>query len=223
MTSRFTAAVFVCIALAAPLWAEDESKDDQAAEDRVPVPAVLDFELTTLDGETTRLAKYHGKVILLVNVASKCGLTPQYEPLQQLHEKYAEPGLVVLGVPANDFGKQEPGSNEQIKQFCETKFGVGFDMLAKVSVKGERMTPLYQYLTSEETNPDFAGPIKWNFTKFLISREGKVIARFEPRLTPDSKKVIEAIEAALEQAVPDALCAEAIAANQAAEEEDADD
>src|SRR5262249_20413519 len=127
------------------------------------VPPVLNFKMKDLAGKDVDLSKYQGKVILVVNVASKCGFTPQYEGLEALHEKYGKDGLVVLGVPSNDFGKQEPGSNDEIAKFCQSKYGVKFDMLAKVAVKGDEQVPLYKYLTSKETNPRFAGPIKWNF------------------------------------------------------------
>ena len=135
--------------------------------------------------------------MLIVNVASKCGNTPQYKALEELYKKYGDKGLVVLGVPANEFGHQEPGTNAEIAQFCTSKYNVTFPMLAKVVVKGEGITPLYQYLTSKETDPKFAGDIKWNFTKFLISRDGKIVDRFEPKVKPDTPEVVKAIEAQL--------------------------
>ena len=150
-------------------------------------------------GKDVKLSKYKGKVILFVNVASKCGLTPQYDALQALNDKYAKEGFVVIGVPANEFGKQEPGTNVQIKEFCTKEYGVKFPMLAKVVVKGDGISPLYQFLTSKETNPKFAGEIKWNFTKFLINKKGEVVGRFEPRIAPDAKEVTEAVEAALKK------------------------
>lgn len=158
------------------------------------VPPVLNFTMTTLDGKPVELSRYQGKVILIVNVASKCGYTPQYKGLQALHDKYADKGLVVLGVPANEFGKQEPGSNADISDFCQKNYGVKFDMLAKVVVKGKDICPLYQYLTSKETNPTTGGDIKWNFTKFLIGRNGEVVARFEPKVAPESAECTQAIE-----------------------------
>ena len=173
--------------------AEDAAKADPK------VPPVLKFEMKDLDGKDAKLSKYAGKVILFVNVASKCGLTPQYDALQALQDKYAKEGFVVIGVPANEFGKQEPGTNVQIKEFCTKEYGVKFPMLAKVVVKGDGISPLYQFLTSKETNPKFAGEIKWNFTKFLVNKKGEVVARFEPRTTPDSKDVTEAIEAELKK------------------------
>lgn len=159
--------------------------------------SVLDFTVTTIDGQSKPLADYRGKTLLIVNVASKCGLTPQYAQLQALHDKYADRGLAILGFPANDFGRQEPGTNKQIKQFCTSRFGVAFDMFAKVVVTGEQQSELYRYLTSPKTNPKHAGPIKWNFTKFLVDGKGRVIERFEPRTKPDAPEVIQAIEQAL--------------------------
>jgi glutathione peroxidase len=132
------------------------------------VPGVLNFTMKGIDGKDVDLAKYRGKVVLFVNVASKCGYTPQYEALETLHEKYAKDGLVIVGVPANEFGQQEPGSNEQIATFCKSKYNVQFPMLGKVVVVGKGQAPLYQYLTSKETDPKFAGQIQWNFTKFLV-------------------------------------------------------
>jgi glutathione peroxidase len=131
------------------------------------VSPVLNFTMKGIDGKDVDLSAYRGKVVLIVNVASKCGYTPQYEALEALHEKYAKDGLVVIGVPANEFGKQEPGTNEEIAKFCKSKYDVQFPMMAKVVVKGEGQAPLYKYLTDKETDPKFAGPIQWNFTKFL--------------------------------------------------------
>jgi len=167
------------------------------AEDK-KVTKALDFKLKDIDGKEVDLAKkYDGKVVLLVNVASKCGLTPQYKQLEQLHEKYADKGLRIIGIPANNFGKQEPGNESEIKEFCSTKYGVKFDMLSKVSVKGNDICGLYKFLTSKDTNPKHAGEITWNFEKFLINKKGEVVNRFNPRTTPDDKKVVEAIEAEL--------------------------
>jgi len=172
-----------------------------AADDTEPRSAKttpLDLEMKTLDGKTINLAtKYQGKVVLLVNVASKCGLTPQYEQLQALHEKYAGQGLAIVGVPCNQFGNQEPGTAKEIAEFCKTRFGVQFDMLAKVDVNGDHAAPLYKYLTSEETNPKFGGKISWNFEKFLFNRQGHLVARFSPRVKPDAPEVVAAIEAEL--------------------------
>lgn len=159
----------------------------------------LDFRMETIDGLEMDLMQHKGKVIMMVNVASKCRFTPQYEALQRTYEKYSAQGFVILGFPANNFRNQEPGTNEEIRQFCTLNYGVTFPLFAKISVKGENIHPLYEFLTSKKTNPVFGGEIQWNFTKFLISREGQVIARFEPGTTPDSPEVVEAIEAALKK------------------------
>ena len=159
---------------------------------------VYNFTLPSIDGEPTSLANYKGKVILLVNVASKCGFTPQYSALESLYEKYKDQGLVILGFPANNFGAQEPGTNAEIKRFCSTKYSVTFPMFSKISVKGDDTAPLYQYLT-EKANPAVAGEIKWNFTKFLVDREGHIVARFEPKTTPDSPEVVAEVEKLLKQ------------------------
>jgi glutathione peroxidase len=157
----------------------------------------LDFKLDSLDGSPVDLAKYKGNVVLIVNVASKCGLTPQYEQLEQVYTKYKGQGLQVLGIPANEFGKQEPGSDKEISTFCTSKYGVDFPMFSKIVVKGKDINPLYKFLTSKETNPGFDGDIQWNFEKFLVGRDGKVVKRFSPRVKPDAPEVIEAIEAQL--------------------------
>ncbi len=158
---------------------------------------VYEFQLNGLDGKPAALSAYKGKVTLVVNVASRCGYTPQYEGLEALYRNFKGKGLVVLGVPANNFGGQEPGTNEEIAQFCKRTYDVSFPMLAKVSVKGADQAPLYQYLTSPEANPKTAGDVKWNFTKFLVGKDGRVLARFEPGVKPDSPELKQAIEAAL--------------------------
>jgi glutathione peroxidase len=159
--------------------------------------SVYDFTLNSIDGQATPLGSYKGKVLLVVNVASRCGYTPQYSALESVYEKYKDRGLVIVGVPANNFGAQEPGTNEEIKTFCTRKYNVQFPMMSKVSVKGSDMTPLYQYLTDSGENPKTGGEIKWNFTKFLFDRNGNIVARFEPDVTPDSPLVIAAIEKSL--------------------------
>jgi glutathione peroxidase len=159
--------------------------------------SVYNFTLKSIEGQPVSLSTYHGKVLMLVNVASKCGFTPQYAGLESLYEKYKDKGLVIVGIPANNFGGQEPGTNEEIKKFCSTKYNVSFPMMSKVSVLGDDKTPLYVFLTDKGTDPQFAGDIKWNFTKFLFDRNGKPVARFEPNVTPDSPQVIEAVESAL--------------------------
>ncbi|MEX2171976.1 MAG: glutathione peroxidase [Pirellulales bacterium] len=165
-------------------------------------PAALDFKVKSLDGKEVDLAeKYAGKVVLLVNVASECGLTPQYEELQALHEEYADEGLAIVGVPSNQFGAQEPGTAEEIADFCAENYGVEFDLLEKVNVKSDEddQAPLYKFLTSEETNPEFAGNITWNFEKFVIGRNGEVVARFKPRTKPDDPEVLKTLKAELEK------------------------
>jgi glutathione peroxidase len=159
--------------------------------------SVYDFTLNSIDGQPSPLSSFKGKVVMLVNVASKCGYTPQYSALESTYEKYKDRGLVIVGIPANNFGAQEPGTNEEIKTFCSRKYNVTFPMMAKVSVKGSDQTPLYQFLTDKTLNPTTGGEIKWNFTKFIFDRDGNAIARFEPEVTPDSPQVTAAIEKAL--------------------------
>lgn len=161
--------------------------------------SIYDFTMKSIDGQPASLGSYKGKVVMVVNVASKCGFTPQYTALEAIYEKYKDKGFVIVGVPANNFAQQEPGTNEEIKKFCSTKYNVTFPMMAKVSVKGDDQAPLYQYLTSTSDDPQFGGDIKWNFTKFLVGRDGKLVARFEPAVTPDSPQVSAAIESALGQ------------------------
>jgi len=160
-------------------------------------PAALNFTMNSLDGKPVNLDKYQGNVVLMVNVASQCGYTPQYEGLQELHKRYAARGLRLLGFPSNDFGQQEPGTNAEIADFCKKNYGVEFDLFSKISVVGSAKAPLYKYLTSAQTNPKFAGEIEWNFEKFLVGRNGQVIARFKSPVEPLSKEMISAIEAAL--------------------------
>ncbi len=163
------------------------------------VPSVLNFKMKSLDGKEVDLSKYQGKVVMFVNVASQCGYTKQYTQLQAVYEKYGKDGLVIVGVPANEFGGQEPGSDEEIAKFCSSKYNVKFDMLSKVAVKGKDISPLYQYLTSKETDPKFAGDIKWNFTKFVVGRNGEIVARFEPKVVPDAPEVTKVIEEELKK------------------------
>ncbi len=169
-----------------------------AAEKKgAPVSGPLDFKMKSIDGKVVDLNQYKGKVVMLVNVASKCGATPQYADLQKLYDTYSKDGFVIIGIPANEFGAQEPGSNEEIAKFCETNYKVTFPMMAKVVVKGKEICPLYEYLTSKTTNESFAGPIGWNFEKFLISREGKVVARFKTPIKPSDEKVVSAVKSEL--------------------------
>jgi glutathione peroxidase len=168
-----------------------------SADDKPGADSVLKFQMKDIDGKPVDLAKYKGEVLLVVNVASQCGLTPQYKGLEAVYEKYKGQGFAVLGFPANEFGAQEPGSNEEIKSFCSSKYNVSFPMFSKIVVKGEGIDPLYKFLTSPETDPKFAGEIPWNFTKFLVNRKGEVIARFSPKDKPEDEKVVKAIETAL--------------------------
>ena len=158
---------------------------------------LYDIPVTDIDGKATSLDAYKGKVLLIVNVASKCGLTPQYTALESLYEKYKDQGLVVLGFPCNQFAGQEPGTDQEIKQFCSTKYNVSFPLFDKIEVNGANRHPLYVALAGKES--PYPGDIKWNFNKFLIGRDGKILQRFEPRTTPDSSEVVKAIEAALKQ------------------------
>lgn len=148
--------------------------------------------LKDINGKPTSLKEYEGKVVLLVNVASKCGLTPQYEGLEALQQKYQSKGFTVLGVPSNDFGAQEPGTNEEIKEFCSTKYNVTFPLLDKIHVKGPDQHPLYAKLTGKDAA--FPGDIEWNFGKFLIGKNGQVVKRFSPRTAPDAPELVESIE-----------------------------
>lgn len=163
---------------------------------------VLDFKVKNIEGKEVELSQYKGKVLMIVNVASKCGLTPQYEDLEKLYTTYKDKGFEILGFPANEFGKQEPGTDNEIKQFCTTKYHVTFPMFSKIVVKGEGIAPLYKFLTEKETNPEFSGEIGWNFTKFLVGRDGKLIKRFEPKTKPSEKDVTQAIETALAVSAP---------------------
>jgi len=159
---------------------------------------VHDFNMQNIEGDEVSLSDYSGKVVLIVNTASKCGYTPQYEGLQELYDTYNEEGLVVLGFPANNFGGQEPGSDEEILEFCTTKFDVSFPMFSKVSVKGDDQHPLFNFLTSVE-NPDFTGEINWNFEKFLIDKEGKLVHRFRSKTKPMSDELTAAVKVELGQ------------------------
>jgi glutathione peroxidase len=170
-----------------------------AAEKGEKMASPLSCKMKGLDGKEIDLSQYKGKVVLFVNVASKCGNTPQYAGLEKLYETYSKDGLVIIGVPANEFGKQEPGTDEEIAKFCDSKYHVTFPMLSKVVVKGEGICPLYQTLTAETTAPVKAGPISWNFEKFLVGRDGKVAGRFAPKTKPDDAGLVSAIKAELEK------------------------
>jgi glutathione peroxidase len=190
MTDRCFALLLAAFALSAVPFAVS------AADAKKPA-SVLEFKVQDIDGKAVDLAKFKGEVLLIVNTASKCGYTPQYQGLEAVYEKYKRQGFSVLAFPANEFGYQEPGSDAEIKQFCSAKFSVTFPLFSKIVVKGEGTHPLYQFLTSKETDPNFAGDIPWNFAKFLVNRKGEVIARFAPDDKPEGGKVTKAIEAAL--------------------------
>lgn len=180
------------VVLAAAVCVAADKKEDGK------VSGPLAYKMTGLDGKELDLAAYQGKVVLFVNVASKCGYTKQYTGLQAIYDKFGKDGLVVVGVPSNDFGKQEPGTDEEIQKFCSSKYNVTFPMTSKVVVKGDGQTPLYKHLTGKDTNPKFAGDIGWNFEKFLVNRKGEVVARFKSADDPESDPVVKAIKAELD-------------------------
>lgn len=161
------------------------------------VTSIYEFKVNKIDGTATSLGEFRGKVLLVVNVASRCGFTGQYAGLQKLYEANQARGLEILGFPANDFMRQEPGSNKEIAEFCSMKFHVTFPMFEKIAVTGSTIHPLYKYLTGKDTNPEFSGKISWNFNKFLIGRDGRILARFGSRTTPGDKELLTAIEKAL--------------------------
>lgn len=174
------------------------SRASAARNEGKEMTSIYDFTLKDIDHKEVNLGQYRGKVVLVVNVASRCGFTPQYEGLQKVYTKYKDRGFVILGFPANNFMAQEPGTDEEIKTFCSAKYNVTFPIFSKISVKGDDIHPLYKFLTSKETNPDFGGDIKWNFSKFLVDKSGKIVARFDPAVKPESDPVVQAIEKALQ-------------------------
>jgi len=186
--------LLVAVSLLSLTWSV--SADDSAKK---PV-SVLSFQAKDIDGKVVDLSKFKGEVLLIVNTASQCGNTDQYEALQALYAKHKAQGFEVLGFPANEFGQQEPGTNAEIKTFCSTKYNVNFPMFSKIVVKGEGIHPLYGFLTNPETNPKFGGPITWNFAKFLVNRKGEVVARFAPGEKPEGATITSAIEKALAEA-----------------------
>lgn len=190
-------ALLLAVGLTASVFAEPTTQPSTQPSAVSSVGAPLRFTMKSLDGRDVDLSQYQGKVILMVNTASKCGNTPQYAPLEALYKKYVDQGFVILGFPSNDFGHQEPGTDIEISEFCTKNYGVTFPMFSKVDVKGDNICPLYAYLTGKDTDAPFAGTITWNFEKFLIGRDGNVVARFKPKTQPDSPQVIAAIEAEL--------------------------
>ncbi len=176
----------------------------QRGDGAIDAPMFLyEIPVNKIDGTETTLKEYEGEVLLIVNVASKCGFTNQYKGLQALYETYQDQGFQVLGFPANNFLNQEPGTNEQIAAFCEANFGVTFPMFEKISVKGADMHPLYQHLTSKQLHPDYGGDIGWNFTKFVVSRDGRLVGRFGSRTGPDHEALVGTVERALAAPTPE--------------------
>lgn len=174
------------------------SAGDQAAtKPAAKTPAALNFKVQSLEGKKVDLAQYQGKVVLVVNVASKCGLTPQYKALEAVYQKYKDQGLVILGFPCNQFRGQEPGTAEEIRKFCTSQYNVTFPLMAKVEVNGAGTCELYKHLKALDAKPKGPGEITWNFEKFVIGRNGEVLARFQPKTAPDAAEVIAAIESAL--------------------------
>jgi glutathione peroxidase len=193
---------FVALSLALGLLSTGslfQSSSPAADKGDAKVPPALDFTMKDIKGKDVKLSQYQGKVVLLVNVASRCGYTPQYSGLEKLYEKYKDDGLVVVGVPANEFGKQEPGTDEEIQKFCTGTYNVTFPMMSKVVVKGKDICPLYKFLTSNDTDPQFAGDVKWNFERFLIDRSGKVVGRFRSPVEPQSPELVNAVEGELKK------------------------
>jgi len=169
-----------------------------AAETKgTPVSSIYDLPVKTIEGKDITLAAYTGQVVMIVNVASKCGFTPQYTGLEALYQRYRAQGFVVLGFPSNDFMGQEPGTDAEIQEFCTLRYKVTFPMFSKITVKGKSAHPLYQYLIDKQTDPEFSGTISWNFNKFLLNRQGRIVARFGSRTTPESEEIKTAIEKAL--------------------------
>lgn len=197
-----TGAAFICATAVFAGPNAGRSVEPKKKEEKVD-PAkiketVLQFKVKDIDGKEVDLGQYYGKVVLIVNTASKCGYTPQYSKLNELYEKYGSQGFVVLGFPCNDFGSQEPGTDKEIKQFCSEKYAINFPMFSKVKVKGPEACEVYKYLTSKETDPKFSGEIKWNFTKFLLDRQGHIVGRYKSSDDPlKCKDLIENIEKSL--------------------------
>ncbi len=185
-----TCALVSVVLLGTAYGADDQKKD---------TPAALKFTMKNIDGKDVDLSDYHGKVILIVNVASQCGLTPQYEGLQELYEKYDDKGLVILGFPCNQFGRQEPGSNAEIKAFCSDNYSVSFPLFSKIEVNGKEQSDLYKHLTNLDLKHAGKGDVKWNFEKFVIDRDGNVVARFSPATKPNDANLLKTIEASLGQ------------------------
>lgn len=196
MNCKPTLLFMICLMLITTLMrvnAQQLKREDK------PVPPTLNFTMKSLAGQDVKLSEYRGKVILIINTASECGYTPQYEGLEALYEKYKEKGLILLGFPANDFGQQEPGTNSEIAQFCKVNYGVTFPMFSKISVLGDTKAPLYKVLTDPSNDPTKGGEVKWNFEKFLIGKDGKIVGRYRSAVEPQSDELVKAIEAELKK------------------------
>lgn len=199
MTKSILVGVFLLIAFVISIVYVLDSNGGSSAAMKPKVKSIYEINALDIDGNNVNLGKYKDQVILFVNTASKCGYTPQYKGLQAIYDKYKNRGFVILGFPSNNFGGQEPGTNKEIKEFCTLKYKVTFPMFAKIAVKGADKHPLYEYLTSKETNPEFGGEITWNFNKFLANHRGEIIARFSSKETPESKEVTSSIEKAIKE------------------------
>jgi glutathione peroxidase len=195
ITIAITAVMIACLIT----FYQMKETEGSSAQTKGSMTSVYDITVKDIDGKPVKLDRYKGNVLMIVNVASECGFTPQYAGLQKIYQKYQSQGLVILGFPANNFGGQEPGSEAEIKTFCTQRYKVTFPMFSKVSAKGSDIAPLYQYLTDRASNPNFAGDISWNFNKFLIDRNGNTIARFDSSDEPESAEVMQAIEGALKK------------------------
>lgn len=191
---RSTTALLVIVACAALVMFATAKPSKEIPNMTPSAKSIYEFTLNDIDGKNVKLEQFKGKVVLIVNVASKCGYTPQYEGLEKIYKQYKDKGFVILGFPANNFMGQEPGSEADIKQFCTTKYNVTFPMFSKISVKGSDMHPLYQYLTQSAAP---AGDVKWNFSKFLIGKDGSILARFDSGVKPESAELTSAVESAL--------------------------
>jgi glutathione peroxidase len=210
MMARFMlGAALMCGTLVSGSDAQVAQSKDQNAGAKTPTTqattqptSLFEFTMKNIDGADVALKDFKGDVLLIVNTASKCGMTPQYAEFEEIYREYKQQGFRVLAFPANNFGQQEPGTNQQIKEFCNSVYPVTFPLFAKISVKGDDIHPLYRYLTSEEASGGFAGAIPWNFTKFLVDRNGRIIRRFEPNISPKSQEVTDAIKHALRAPKP---------------------
>ncbi len=198
--TALTLAALLALSPAAITAAPKKAESKKSKKD---APVTLNHKVKTIAKKDVNLAdKYAGQVVMFVNVASRCGATPQYRDLEAMYKKYKDKGFVILGFPCNQFGKQEPGTEEEIIEFCEENYGVTFPMFAKIDVKGKNQAPLYKVLTSKEHNPDDPGDVRWNFEKILLARDGTVAARFRTRVNPSDKKVVSVVEKELAKPAP---------------------